>query len=151
MKHSYTNSSYYNIRLTSRYLKLFTAQILKKYGDGISSDEILALDIIKQYGSMCQRDLAKLLFRDRANTGKIANSLMEKGYIKINAEQKNNRLVKTISLSEEGDAFLLEVFEKCKPILNSVNAAFTYEENEQLNDMLKKLRNALTTVTEIQI
>lgn len=151
MEQSYTDSAYYNIRLTSRYIKLFTTQLLKKIAKDISSDEMFTLDILKKHGNMSQRDLAKMLFRDRANTGKIANSLMKKGLINISSQQKNNRMIKELSLSKQGEDFLNEISQKSQSVFNEINSKFSREENEKLNDMLLKLRTAVQSVTEIQI
>ena len=115
---SYSKSIYYNVRLTSRYLKVCINQILEKLNTGISSDELFTLDILKCDGPMCQRDLAKLLFKDRANTGKIAQSLEEKGFIKINIEHKIRRLVKNLSLTQKGLDLLNYITEKSKPVID---------------------------------
>ena len=151
MQVSYSKSIYYNVRLTSRYLKAFIAQILSKLNTGISADEVFTLDILKCDGSMCQRDLAKLLFKDRANTGKIAQSLEEKGLIQINSEQKNNRFVKNLSLTEKGIKFLNELNEKSMPILNKISEKFSEEEYEILIKSLTKIINEIKPVLETQI
>ena len=100
---------------------------------------------------MSRRDLAKLLFRDRANTGKIANSLMKKGLINISSQQKNNRMIKELSLSKQGEDFLNEISQKSQTVFNEINSKFSWEENEKLNDLLLKLRTAVQSIMEIQI
>lgn len=151
MPKSYTNSAYYSIRLTSRFLKVFISQLLEKLRAEISTDEIFALDILKNNGAMSQRDLAKLLFKDRANTGKIATSLKNKGLIDISAEQKNNRLIKQLSLTEKGIELLNSLWEKSKPVFEKISHQFTKEEDELLQNMLSKLRKGLSSVIESQI
>ena len=151
MPKSYTNSAYYSIRLTSRFLKVFTSQLLEKLKAGISADEVFVLDILKNKGSMSQRDLAKLLFRDRANTGKIASSLKEKGLIDICAEQKNNRLIKQLSITKKGLELLTSLWEKSKPVFEKISHQFTKEEDELLQNMLYKLRAGLGSIIESQI
>lgn len=151
MPKSYTNSAYYSIRLTSRFLKVFTSQLLEKLKAGISPDEVFVLDILKNKGEMSQRDLAKLLFKDRANTGKIAMSLKNKGLIDISAEQKNNRLIKQLSLTKNGIELLNSLWEKSKPVFDKISRQFTKEEDELLQNMLLKLRTGLSSVIESQI
>ena len=88
MEKSYIESIYYQIRLTARYLKMCSMQIFEKINAEITFDEFIALEILRQEGVMCHRDLAKLLLKDRANTGKIAQSLEKKGLISINVDKK---------------------------------------------------------------
>ena len=151
MQISYSKSIYYNVRLTSRYLKAFIMQVLEKLNAGISFDEVFALDILNCEGTLCQRDLANLLFKDRANTGKIAQGLQEKGFISINSEQKNNRQVKNLSLTEKGQIFLKDLKEKSKPVLNKISEKFSKEEYETLLKSLTKIMKEIEPVLETQI
>ena len=149
MTKSYTDSAYYSISLTSRFLKVFIVQMLDKLEAGISADEVFALDILKNNKGICQRDLAKMLFK--ANTGKLAATLRDKGLIDISAEQKNNRLIKQLSLTDKGHAFLNNLLEKSKPLFDKISHQFTKEEDELLRNMLLKLRTGLEAVIESQI
>ena len=151
MTKSYIDSAYYNIRLTSRFIKAFIVQELKKLNVNITPDEVFTLDILKKMGSMSQRDLAKILFRDRANTGKIAAGLKEKGLIEISAEQKNNRLIKQLSLTAKGNEFLNEIVEKSRPVFDKISQQFTEQEEELLRNCLNKLRISLGSVIDSQI
>ena len=151
MAKSYIDSAYYNIRLTSRFIKAFITQELKKLNANISTDEVFTLDILKEKGAMSQRDLAKILFRDRANTGKIAAGLKEKGLIEISAEQKNNRLIKQLSITKKGYIIINELTEKSKPVFEKMSTQFTQQEEEILRNVLNKLRTSLGSVIESQI
>ena len=101
-KQSYTDSIYYQIKLASRYMKIFATQLFEEVQAEISFEEFIALDVVNDSKSMCQRDLAKLLLKDRANTGRIADGLKNKGYIEINISLKGNRPIKEIVLTEKG-------------------------------------------------
>ena len=56
-------------------------QFFKKHDIGICAIEHLALKVIQDTKDCSQRDLAKVILKDRANTGKLANSLYQKGLI----------------------------------------------------------------------
>ena len=56
-------------------------QIFEQYNAGITIDEFAILDICNSNEELCQRDLAKLILRDRANTGKFLDSLENKNLI----------------------------------------------------------------------
>ena len=151
MQVNYSKSIYYNIRLTSRYLKAFIAQVLEKMNIGLSSDELFTLNILKCDGPMCQRDLAKLLFKDRANTGKIARGLQEKGLIIIKAEQKVKRLVKNLSITKKGIELLNKITELNKPILDKISEKFSDEEYKNLISILSKIIGEISPILRTQI
>ena len=67
MDRTYTDSLYYHLKLTARYLEVAAKQLFKT----INLDELITLDLIKKNEGLCQRDLAKILLKDRANTGRI--------------------------------------------------------------------------------
>lgn len=147
----YSQSIYYNVRLTARYCKAFIVQALEKMNVDITMDEVFTLDILRCDGPMCQRDLAKQLFKDRSNTGKIAQALQEKGLISINAMQRNNRLVKLLSLTDKGKNFLENLSEKSAYYLNIVTKIISEEEYETLQSILNKIRTNLSSIVETQI
>lgn len=151
MRKTYTETPYYQIRLTARYIKAFSSQLFDRLALGLSFDEFIALDLIATNEGMCQRDLAKLLFKDRANTGRIASLLEDKEFITIAADTKNKRLVKKLIITDSGKEFIKETIEKTEPKLKSVRENFSEREEETLIGMLKKCRKILDKLVENQI
>ena len=74
----FTDTIFYQIELTARYSKMLGTQLFGNLGIDLSVSEFSALDMIWANDSLCQRDLAKLLLIDRANTGKLLDSLEQK-------------------------------------------------------------------------
>ena len=151
MQSTYINSTYYQINLTARYLKIFAAQLFSNLGAAISFEEYIVLDILKNAGSMCQRDLAKLILKDRANTGRICNSLCEKKYIEVKVEEKNNRPVKKCYLTRNGKKYFDKLWIKIKPLLDEILQYFDEEEEKRLQNSLIKCREKLKQLVDIQI
>ena len=98
----YTDSIHYELEQTSRLMKKLTNQLFEKLGIDLTIDEYSALDTVSVNAGICQRDLAKLILKDRANTGRILNTLEQKGFITRFIDTKNNRLVKNMVISAEG-------------------------------------------------
>ena len=98
----YTDSIHYELEQTSRLMKKVTTQLFEKLEIGLSIDEYAALDTVSVNAGICQRDLAKLILKDRANTGRILDSLEQKGFITRFIDTKNNRLVKKMGITERG-------------------------------------------------
>ena len=151
MEIDYLESTYYQIRLTAKYLKLFIQQMFNKLNLDISLDEFITLEILKKDSKICQRDLAKLLLKDRANTGRICNSLQEKKYINILVESKKNRPVKNLVLTQTGEKYLQELSQKLKPLFSELMKYYDKEEEQRMQAMLKQYREIITKIIDIQI
>jgi len=151
MEVDYLSSTYYQIRLTAKYLKIFSTQMFAKIGAEISFDEYIALELLKKQGKMCQRDLAKLLLKDRANTGRICNSLCDKQYITINIEEKNKRPVKNLILTDSGEEYLKKLNKKIEPLLMEIMQYSNPEEEVKLQELLTKGREMMEKIVDIQI
>ena len=70
----FTDTIFYQIELTAKYCKLLGQQSFEKFNLGISLDEYAILDVLTINESLCQRDIAKLILKDRANTGKVLDA-----------------------------------------------------------------------------
>ena len=115
----YTDSIYYELEQTSRLMKKITSQLFTKLEIDITMDEYAALDTISINAGICQRDLAKFILKDRANTGRILDSLEQKGFITRFIDTKNNRLVKKMGLTENGVRKIQQVNKKIEGFINS--------------------------------
>jgi len=151
MKKRFDESIYYQIRLTARYAHLWGVQFLEKINAGISLEELIILETIHSGGEICQRDIAKIVLKDRANTGRTLSLLEEKKLIKTVIDTKNNRLVKKPILTKKGDKLFKEILAKFKPLSNKVEQDMSGEEKEQLAKILGKYRGILSSIIEIQI
>ena len=116
MKTEYENSLFYQIHSCARCFDILFEQYFKELDLGISSIENLALGIIVEVEDCCYRDLAKILIKDRSNTGKLASVLEKKGFVKTYLKTKNNRPVKILKATKKG----IEIHNKIRKIINPV-------------------------------
>ncbi len=147
----YINSIYYQFELTAKYCKHLGNQLFQKLKFPLSVEEFSILDTIGLYGEMCQRDLAKLILKDRPTTGRILNNLEEKGYVIRNADTKNNRLIRKIVLTDDGKNILSDITVKLKEYLDKIPPTFSSEKIERLKDEMKAFREILKNEVEINI
>lgn len=147
----YIDSIIYAMEHTVVYCKVKGSQIFTELDLGITSDQFTTLDAIYSSKDICQRDLSKLILKDRSNTGRLLNILEEKGLIERFVETKNNRLVKMIYITEQGK----KLIEENQPnIRNAFLQAFSDvsdEEIENLRKTLDKLKTGLSKITTMQI
>jgi len=148
---SYSESIIYAMEQTVTYFKLKGAQFFNQLNIGITIDQFIALDSIYSNKDICQRDLSKLILKDRSNTGRILNILEDNGFIERFAETKNNRLVKKIYITEKGKKMIEDHQEKLRNAFLKVFEDVSEEEFATLRQTLDKLKNKLSETTSIQI
>lgn len=146
----YIDSIYYQLEQTAKYCKYLGNQLFEKLEILIPLDEFVILDTISIHGEICQRDLAKLILKDRPSTGRLLNSLEEKGLIKRFADTKNNRLVRKTKLTSKGKIIL----EKTTVTLRDYFSCMKILESDKISDLKKRIqefREGLEQEVEMKI
>ncbi len=147
----YTDSIYYELEQTSRLMKKITVQLFTKLDIDLTMDEYAALDTVSVNAGICQRDLAKFILKDRANTGRILDSLEQKGFITRFIDTKNNRLVKKMGITENGLKELNMIDSKIERYLKSLTRKIDPADVDRVQETLKSFRIELEKVVEINI
>ena len=151
MQNHFTDTIFYEIAITAKYCRLLGQQAFERYNAGITVDEFSVLDTLMCNEKLCQRDLAKLILKDRANTGKILDSLEKKGYITRKLSIKNNRPVKITSITEAGIKKAEKMSAKIKPNMDLVREKINKTDIAKVSSLLRELRSILKDTIEIQI
>lgn len=147
----YIESIYYQLEQTARYCRYLGSQIFQKLDMPVSMDEFTAMDTISLNDGMCQRELAKLILKDRANTGRILNSLEEKGYIERFVDTKNNRLVRKMRLTPEGREITAKVSKVLREYIEKLPKVLSEEDKFELMESVKRFREGLEQEVEMKI
>ena len=147
----FTDTLFYQIELTAKYCKLLGQQVFEKYNTGITVEEFAVLDTVLCNGELCQRDVAKLILKDRANTGKLLDTLEKKGLITRKLSTKNNRPVKLINLTDDGKEKIKYAINKIKPHYKKVKEIIDNSALAKVTDLLKELRKMLNETIDLQI
>ena len=151
MEH-FTDTVMYEIELTSKYIKHMGSKLFNQLGFKITPEEYAALDIINVNVNICQRDLAKLILKDRAGTGRIIVSLEEKKLVERYVDTKGNRLVRKMKITEEGLKVLNSCYAAIKEKgLEPFEKHFSDKDKQNLLDILQKFRNVIAEHIEINI
>jgi len=152
LKH-FTDSIYYELEKTAKTLRILGVQFFEKINVGIGAEEHAALDTISRKPDICQRDLAKLILKDRANTGKILNSLEKKGLINRCIDTKNNRLVKKVRATLKGEKILNEINKKFEIIFNELRVVsdISCEEVDKIQESIKRFRLSVEKIVDLKI
>lgn len=62
----YTDSIHYELEQTARLMRILTTQLFDRLSIELSPDEYSALDTVSINAGICQRDLAKLIFKGQS-------------------------------------------------------------------------------------
>ncbi len=151
MQEHYIDTIFYQIELTAKYCKMLGQQVFEKYNTGITVEEFAVLDTLVCNNELCQRDLAKLILKDRANTGKLLDTLEQKNLIQRKLSTKNNRPVKIIEVTQEGIKRVETAAAKIRPHYSEVKEKIANSDLAKVNGMLKDLRKMLNETIDIQI
>lgn len=147
----YFDSVIYSMEQTVTYSRIKGAQFFNDLNMGITIDQFTALDAIYCHNDICQRDLSKIILKDRSNTGRILNILEEKGFIKRTVETKGKRLVKKIYITNKGKKLVEESMPKLRQAFLQVFEDIPEEDFATLRKTLEKMRESLSKTTSIQI
>ena len=150
LKH-YTDTLNYELKKTARVMRILGIQLMEKLKIDLMLDEYVALDIVSCHQGICQRDLAKRIIKDRANTGRILNSLEEKGLITRFVDTKNNRLVRKMAITEKGYKVLISINKKIESYIAETKRIVSEDELDGLYSSLKKVREKLEEMIEFKI
>ena len=151
MKEHFRDPIFYQIELTARYCKLLGTQVFEQFNVGLSVEEFSILDTLSVMDELCQRDLAKLILKDRANTGKLLDGLEKRGLIKRILSMKNNRPVKLIEITDEGRNLTEEAAKIIRPHYKAIKEKIDNSDIAKVGDLLAELRGILQDSLKIQI
>ena len=147
----FSKSAFYMIQK----LSIYTDQLAKNFFEirdvDITHDEFVAINQILNHPDICQRDLAKLILRDRVRTGRILNSLEEKGYITRTNDTKNNRLVRRLRVTKSGKKLYESQFAIMEKVMAKLLEKFSEAQLFDLRDTLVQLEQALSEIVEFNI
>lgn len=147
----YVDSIFYLMEQTVTYSKIKGAQFFNELSMGVTIDQFTALDAIYCNENICQRDLSKIILKDRSNTGRILNILEEKGFINREIETKGKRLVKKIYITDKGKKLVEESIPKLRKAFLHVFEEVSEEEFLTLRNILGKMKESLSKTTSMQI
>lgn len=125
--------------------------MFEQYSVGFSVEEYAILDTLLCENGLCQRDLAKLILKDRANTGKLLDGLEKKGLITRKLSVKNNRPVKLIEITELGIKQAEDAAARIRPHYLSVKKKIDNSDIAKVGELLTELRKTLNESLKIQI
>lgn len=147
----YTESIIYEMEQAVVYSRIKGAQFFNQLNLGITIDQFTVLDSIYCNDDICQRDLSKIVLKDRSNTGRILNILEDNAFVERRIETKGKRLVKKIYITEKGKKLIEDYHPRLKKAFEQVLFDISDEEIATARKIITKLKESLSKTTNIQI
>lgn len=143
----FVDSIVYLMEQTALYCKTKGSQFFEGQNIGVSLDQYTAIDTISFNSGICQRDLSKLILKDRSYTSRILNTLEEGNFIERKIETKGKRLVKKLYITDKGKQLLSEYQGKLKNVFHEAFKDITDEEFAALRNGLEKMKDCMSKYT----
>lgn len=145
----YIDSLPYEIELTARICHENAKRMIESYTNVVSIDEFAVLDTIIARPNLSQADLARLILKGKAHTGRFLMSLEEKGLIERHVEEREGKLIKVSSVTEAGQALYKDIVLHLRPSIKKFEKEMSEEEVEKIIYHLRSFRAAIEKVSQI--
>lgn len=147
----FTDSIIYLLEQTAVYCRTKGSKFFEDLNIGLSLDQYITLDAISFNQGICQRELSKLILKDRSYTSRILNSLEESNLIERRIETKGKRLVKRLYLTQNGELIISNNQDKLKNSYLQAFETISEEEFETIRNLLEKMKNCISKYTIMSI
>lgn len=146
----YTESLPYELELTSRVLHETIVRFFNENNFGITHDEFVVLDTLSINDGISQIDLAKLILKGRAHTGRFLMSLEEKGLVTRSPSKKGKRLIMQNSVTTKGRQLLKQLSDSVEQHIKDMNLQDKQENAFKLIELLRVVRSDLLEKYDIK-
>lgn len=145
----YIDSFPYEIELTARVCHENARQLIESFTDEVSIDEFTVLDTLIARPDLSQADLARLILKGKAHTGRFLMSLEEKGFIERHIEEKNGKLIKVSTVTPKGKNLYDNIIKRFKPAVEKFDSIISREESKMIIQNLRNFREAIEKARNI--
>lgn len=143
MEH-YTQTLPYELELTSRVLHEATKCYFEQCNFPITPEEFIILDCLYLKPEIIQIDLAKMILKGRAHTGRFLKSLEEKKLIVRKPVRQASRTITKNIITPEG----LKLYKKMCADIDKYIQETNSQLNIQINDVIRLLQIIRQNCTE---
>lgn len=148
-KRFYIDSFPYEIELTARICHENAKILLENCTKEVSIDEFTVIDTLIACPGLSQADLARLILKGKAHTGRFLMALEKKGLVERHIEERDGKLIKVSTVTSKGHALYDEVISKFKPAITEFDKIIQEEECRKIIEKLKELRTSIEKVSKI--
>ena len=145
----YINSFPYEIELTARVCHENARRLLESYTSEVSIDEFTILDTIITKPGLSQADLARLILKGKAHTGRFIMALEDKGLLERHVAERDGKLIKVADITKKGEELYYSILKNLKPAIEKYEATISDEEIKQVISSLRTFRQQIEQTSKI--
>lgn len=149
VKKFYIESFPYEVELTARICHENAKRLLESYTDEVSIDEFSILDTIVARPGLSQADLARLVLKGKAHTGRFIMSLEEKGFVERHVQERDGKLIKVAVVTEKGMDLYTSIIEQMKPVIAHFESIISEEDISKMIQGLRAFRKKVEEANKI--
>lgn len=148
-KKYYIESFPYEIELTARICHENAKRLLETLTNEISLEEFSILDTIIARPGLSQADLARLVLKGKAHTGRFIMSLEEKGFVKRHVKERDGKLIKIAVVTESGKNLYDNIVGKMKPVIDQYESMISEVDIDKMIQGLRDFREKIEKINKI--
>jgi len=141
----YIESFPYEIELTARICHESAKRLLESFTTELSIDEFSVLDTIVARPGLSQADLARLVLKGKAHTGRFIMSLEDKGFVERHVEERDGKLIKVAVVTDKGMDLYQKILQNMSPVIKHFESIVA---EEDIRKMIKDLREFRKRIEE---
>lgn len=143
-RNHYVDTVIYSVDMIIKNLKAELKHRIDKLDLGITGEQFVVLDTVSYYENIYPQKLSDILMKDKSNTKRMIQILVDKGLLVKEAGKSNNRLVYILKITDKGKKLVDDNMPKIKKYITEIFANISDEEIELLHKMSTKFETALT-------
>ena len=140
----YVDTVIYSIDMIIKNLKTELKHRIDKLDLGITGEQFVVLDTVSYYDNIYPQKLSEIMLKDKSNTTRMIQILVDKGLIIKEVGKVNNRLVYQLKITPEGKKLVDDNMPKIKKYITEIFANIPDEEIELLHKMSRQFETALS-------
>ena len=140
----YVDTVIYSIDMIIKNLKAELKHRIDKLNLGITGEQFVVLDTVSYYENIYPQKLSEIMMKDKSNTTRMIQILVDKGLITKEVGKVNNRLVYQLKITKKGKKLVDDNMPKIKKYITEIFANIPDEEIELLHKMSRQFETALS-------
>lgn len=140
----YVDTIIYSIDMIIKNLKNELKHKIDKLNLGITGEQFVVLDTVSYYENIYPQKLSDIMMKDKSNTTRMIQILVDKGLITKVVGKVNNRLVYQLKITKQGKKLVDDNMPKIKKYITEIFANIPDEEIELLHKMSRQFETALS-------
>lgn len=145
----YLESFPYEIELTARICHESAKRLLETLTKELSLEEFSILDTIIARPGLSQADLARLVLKGKAHTGRFIMSLESKGLVERHVKERDGKLIKTAVVTDSGMKLYEKIVSQMKPVIEQYESMISEVDIDKMVQGLQDFRKKMEKVNKI--